>query len=218
MLPVILTSCAGMYTGRSYIDEMDRDSDGAWVAGRDFPTVAGDSGEAYRGNDEILRRTPASAFAKEQTQAERSINNELKQKISTLDEATYAQFLKDKKVLTSPSEQIYYLGLTPYEKVEYVRLKDAGGVDKTVKPYAYLSNYKNESDLSLRSFYQSRYEERALKMGMKKQDVLASWGEPQNVDYAGDPRYENERWSFREQGKVHRVYFENGVVHGWAVD
>ncbi|WP_286842687.1 hypothetical protein [Idiomarina sp. UBA4206] len=218
VLSMILTSCAGIYPGRSFIDEMDRDSDGAWVAGRDFPTVAGDSGQAYRGPDEIARRTPASAFAKEQSEAERSINNELKHKISTLDEPTYAQYLKDKTVLSSASEEIYYLSLSPYEKAEYVRLKQAGGEDKTVKPYAYLSNYKDEGNLSLRSFYQSRYEERALKMGMNKQDVVASWGEPQNVDYAGDPRFQNERWSFREQGKVHRVYFENGVVHGWAVD
>ena len=54
------TSCAGLLQNRTFIDEMDRESDGLFVAGRDFDAVPGDSGSAYRSNDEIRMRTPAS--------------------------------------------------------------------------------------------------------------------------------------------------------------
>lgn len=218
VLPVFLVSCAGLFPGRSFIDEMDRGPEETWIPGEDFQMVAGDEGTAFRGSDEIARRTPASRYEKKRTDAERSIDSELKRKISTLDEMTYAQFQRDKRVLANASEQIYYLGLTLREKAEYVRLKQSGGEANTTKPYSYLSNYRAEDNLSLKSFYQSRYEEKALQMGMNKQDVVANWGEPQNVDFAGDPRMQNERWSFREKGKVHRVYFESGVVQGWALD
>ncbi len=207
-----------MLTGRSFLDEMDRESDGVWVAGRDFQTVAGDSGQVYRSSDEIRSRTPASQYEKAQTDLEKSIDAELRTKISALDEETYLKYQRDRSVLSTDSEKIYYLGLSEREKTEYVRLKNAGGTDKTVQPYAYLSNYKAVDNLSLKTFYQSRFEERAIQLGMNKQDVVQTWGEPQNVDYAGDPRMQNERWSFREKGKVHKVFFAGGLVQGWIVD
>ncbi len=207
-----------MMTDRTFVDEMDRESDGIWVAGRDFQTVAGDSGEVYRSREEIRNRTPASHYEKTQTDLEKSIEIELNRKISALDENTYLKYQRDKSVLSTPSEKIYYLGLSEREKLEYVRLKNAGGIDQSIKPYAFLSNYNAEDTLSLKAFYQSRFEERAIQLGMNKQDVVQNWGEPHNVDYAGDPRLQNERWSFREKGKVHRVYFEGGLVQGWIVD
>lgn len=215
---VITTGCANIFTGRTFIDEMDRDSDGLWVAGRDFQAVAGDEGTAYRPMDEIRQRTPASHYEKAQTDLEKSIDSELRRKVAALDEQSYLRFQRDKSVLATPSEQIYYLELTDREKVEYVRLKNSGGVDQTIKPYAFLSNYKTDDNLSLKTFYQSRFEERGIAIGMNKQDVVQSWGEPHNVDFAGDPRLQNERWSFREKGKVHKVFFESGVVQGWIVD
>lgn len=83
------------------------------------------------------------------------------------------------------------------------------------QPYAYLGNYRGKDDFSLRSYFNSRYEERALHLGMTKGDVVSSWGQPQGVDFAGDPRMQNERWSFYSQGRVHYVYFEGGRVQGW---
>ena len=41
-----LTGCAGMLANRSFIDEMDRDTDSFWVAGEDFNVTAGDNGRA----------------------------------------------------------------------------------------------------------------------------------------------------------------------------
>jgi len=215
----LLTSCAGMFPGRSFIDEMDRESDGLWVPGEDFPVTAGDSGEAFRPMDEIARRTPASAYELERMQADRSIQQELKRKVNALDEMQYAQFVRDRDALQSPSEQIYYLDLTPRERVQYVALKRGNpNQTNTDRPYAYLGNYRADNDQTLRTYFMSRYEDKALNLGMSKQEVMDVWGEPQNVDFAGDPRLQNERWSFYEKGKVHQVFFESGKVQGWAID
>jgi hypothetical protein len=53
---------------------------------------------------------------------------------------------------------------------------------------------------------------------MQKSTVISSWGRPVKVEIAGDPRNENEKWSFSENGKMRHVYFESGVVQGWTVD
>lgn len=215
----MLSSCAGLFPGRTYIDEMDRESEGMWTPGEDFSMVAGDSGEAFRTHDEITKRTPATAYSREQMEYERTLNMQLKQKISTLDEQSYAIFKRDRALLGSISEQIYYLDLSPSERASYVALKREGSnkMDKD-KPYAYLGNYQDSKDLSLRSYFDSRYERQALHLGMSKQEVISTWGEPLGVDFAGDPKLQNERWSFRQQGKVHHVYFEAGKVQGWDLN
>lgn len=215
---IIVTGCAGVFPGRTFIDEMDRESEGLWTPGQDFALVAGDSGHAYRPKEEINRRTPASAFEQERMKTDRSIEMELKRKVSQLDEMAYAQFERDKRVLESPSEQIYYLDLSPRERAEYVALKQGAPASSNDRPYAYLGNYRADDRLSLRSYFESRYEEKALRLGMTKQEVVGHWGEPQSIDFAGDPRLQNERWSFYEKGKVHQVFFESGQVQGWAID
>lgn len=212
---ILFTSCAGIIPGRTFIDEMERDSDGMWVPGQDFALTAGDHGEAYRPNEEIRSRTPASQYERQQALQDRSVEMELKQKVNALDEMAYAQFQRDRRFLATTSEQIYYLDLTPSERASYVALKQGGAQATGDQPYAYLGNYRTKDDFSLRSYFNSRYEERALHLGMTKGDVVSSWGEPQGVDFAGDPRMQNERWSFYSQGKTHYVYFEGGRVQGW---
>ena len=62
-----------------------------------------------------------------------------------------------------------------------------------------------------------------ITLGMTKQAVRDSWGEPELVEVAGNPVYGNERWAYSEQvpsneGYLteHRlVYFESGRVVGW---
>ncbi len=55
-----------------------------------------------------------------------------------------------------------------------------------------------------------------IVMGMNKSSVISSWGEPMQRDFAGDPRYQNERWAYRKGGKTKFIYFEGGKVGGWA--
>lgn len=66
-------------------------------------------------------------------------------------------------------------------------------------------------------------EQADIALGMSKQAVRESWGEPDLIEAAGNPMYGNERWhysgqsssaeGFRIQQRV--VYFEAGRVAGW---
>ena len=63
-------------------------------------------------------------------------------------------------------------------------------------------------------------------VGMNKDAVVNSWGEPKEVEVAGGETYGNERWRYDEyvsssggfQQERHYVYFENGRVVGWKKD
>jgi hypothetical protein len=62
-----------------------------------------------------------------------------------------------------------------------------------------------------------------ITVGMTKQAVRDSWGEPEIVEVAGNPLYGNERWAYSEQlpssegfqTEKRVVYFEGGRVIGW---
>lgn len=65
-----------------------------------------------------------------------------------------------------------------------------------------------------------------LARGMTPSEVRESWGEPDTVEYAGDPVYENERWQYTTQVSTENgykqetryVYFESGRVAGWETN
>lgn len=197
--------CAELLAGRSFIDEMDRETDGIFVAGRDFPVASGDTGEAYRTRAEILDRTPASASEKEQSEYENSIRNELVTKMRGLSEGEYADFKKVSDYFENDSERIYYLSLSGYEKREYLYQKGIIG-----------NGYEQTRGVQfLRS---QSVRNTGIAMGMKKDQVVEMWGRPSRIDVAGNPRNENERWAFYNNGKLQYVYFESGVVQGWALE
>jgi hypothetical protein len=53
---------------------------------------------------------------------------------------------------------------------------------------------------------------------MTKEQIIHSYGKPNEVYIAGQSRFENERWHYFESLKsiAHRViYFEGGRVVGW---
>ena len=50
---------------------------------------------------------------------------------------------------------------------------------------------------------------------MNKTQVLTTLGQPQRVEIAGNPRFENVRWLYAEQGSPKYIYFESGLVGGW---
>lgn len=61
-----------------------------------------------------------------------------------------------------------------------------------------------------------------VTLGMSSQQVYSVWGEPADIETAGDPRYGNQRWIYylglsspwsMRQARV--VYFEQGRVVGW---
>lgn len=201
----LLTSCAELFHNRTFIDEMDRDTDGLIVAGRDFQTVPGDTGRAYRSHQEILKRTPMSERYKRKLTEEESLKYELAKKEDRLSPAEYRDYVEFKELMPSLSEKIYYLSLTPQERLRFISEKRQllGGVSSSMG-----WEYMKEQSVNDGHLY----------LGMDKESVINSWGRPEKIDIAGDAEYENERWSFYEDGKIKKVYFERGQVQGWTLE
>jgi hypothetical protein len=60
---------------------------------------------------------------------------------------------------------------------------------------------------------------RDVILGMTRQDVMASWGEPNQKEVAGRGRSGHERWTYGSRyslGESRTVIFENGKVAGWG--
>lgn len=245
-LLVVMTCSCSAFTNRSFIDEMERGEERFLVPGNHFPTVAGDSGRAYRSADEISSRTPASGRSAELSRHERSVRHELNRRLNQLPENEYNQYRVHKQYLSTAPERIYYLELSPRDRAEYIRLR---GFNPSVTENEIqelrtdhmrrraLSQYQRPSERRTpqsvdsddshekkhvamgMSFYETRSPKNApVEMGMTKDQVIHKWGQPSNVEVAGHPRNENERWSFHVAGKVRQIYFASGRVEGWVLE
>ncbi|MBY0414913.1 MAG: hypothetical protein K2Q18_12150, partial [Bdellovibrionales bacterium] len=73
------SSCSLMIPDRSYIEQMEREEDGFFAPGADFPVVSGDTGETRRSREEIRERTPASARQSRYSAEATSLSEELLQ-------------------------------------------------------------------------------------------------------------------------------------------
>ena len=203
----VLQGCAALLEERSYINEMDRDSDGFFVAGRDFPVMNGDSGEAFRSREEIRKRTPASKRSKALDDEKLSLENELRKKLADQDEEVLKNYNRDSQYLESDSERLYYLSMNGEERTNYINTKIQDMSDEEA--------FKQNS----REFMKRRsVRSQEIAEGMTKDDVINLWGKPTKIEVAGHPKFENERWSFAEGGQVKRIYFEAGKVQGWSLD
>ncbi|WP_127717960.1 hypothetical protein [Halobacteriovorax sp. HLS] len=206
VLLVITSSCTQLLTNRSFIDEMEHETDSFWVAGRDFEQTAGDTGRAHRTREEVMKRTPLDGATKEEVEQMSSVQKELSRKVNGLSDEQYTQYQSVIDYLNSDSEKIYYLNLSAYERESYVQSKMFSVYKENIRrPASHEFGYKTAVAPT-------------VLVGMKKEDVMRSWGRPAQVDVAGDPKYENERWSFYDNGEVKQVYFENGKVSGWVLD
>ena len=73
MTLLFITGCSELITSmsnRSFVEEMDRKTDGIWVPGNDFPVVSGDKGKRFRDWDDIYQRTPATYKSKQERMQE----------------------------------------------------------------------------------------------------------------------------------------------------
>jgi len=201
----ILSGCAELLQSRSFVSEMDNQDEDIFVAGRDFPTVAGDTGDAYRSREEIMQRTPASVAESAQRAERNSIRSELENKELTLSPYQKSLYRVAEQYMDTDSEKIYFLNLSDPEKVEYLD-------SRSLRNYN-LNRVQGGRELaSLQPVYNS-----ALSRGMSKDDVVATWGRPARIDIAGNPDNQNERWAFYGNGGVRYIYFESGQVEGWNV-
>ena len=199
---ILTSSCALMLPSRSFIDEMERES--LYSPGRDFPVVAGDTGDVRIGKEELMSRTPSSERSRRLNKEAASIQNELIQKEDVMEEEEKARYAIDKKFLQTDSDKLYYLSLSPYDRTSYIETKK--------------SDLQEELEQGRNMVQNRSVHSGELFLGMDKNEVVEMWGKPSRVEIAGNPANQNERWSFREDGSVRQVYFESGKVQGWALD
>lgn len=207
-----MTGCAFMQN-RTFITEMDKDTDGFWVAGRDFGVTSGDSGNPYRTKRQILERTPASKMEAQEMMQERLLSRELAKKEARLRGHELTKYNEYSDYFESDSERIYYLSLSSYERDEFMRNKGVANVSSQPR-----SSDRLGSRAGLMYIRKRNEVEREIWLGMTEDDVIQAWGRPSRVEVAGNPRYRNERWVFYENGRSKFIYFEGGTVQGWAID
>jgi hypothetical protein len=120
------------------------------------------------------------------------------------------QYFKNRPYLKSDSERLEFLKLSSVEERE--RYLEKKGIDG--------SGSNNPPEI------QSLIDINDITLGMTKQAVRDSWGEPELVEVAGNPLYGNERWHYDEQvssaegfrTEKRMVYFEAGKVVGWQTN
>jgi outer membrane protein assembly factor BamE (lipoprotein component of BamABCDE complex) len=117
------------------------------------------------------------------------------------------QYFKNKPYMKNDRDRLEFLQLGSFES--RARWLNAKGVQASMTQHA--------PDV------QALVDINDVALGMTKQAVKDSWGEPDLVEVAGNPIYGNERWHYSEQTSStegyrsqHRlVYFESGRVVGW---
>ncbi|HLD99417.1 MAG TPA: hypothetical protein VJB59_04120 [Bdellovibrionota bacterium] len=100
------------------------------------------------------------------------------------------------------------------------RRASTGNAVQTATPEQ--SEMDEERRLRREQQLQRALNEANLIPGMSTQEVRAAWGEPREIDSAGDPRLGNEKWTYYNGlssrwsiSSTRIVYFEAGKVVGW---
>ena len=196
---LLLTSCADLYTGRSYLSEMESDDSHFFNPREDFPVVGGDSGRYWNTDKETRARTPASEGDLAEQRRKRSLRDELRELEDSQSEDELYQKYQHK--FGTVSERIYFLELPPGERRDY--LASRGFVEEEKATIA----SERERGFAVRG--------QDILIGMTKNEVVESWGKPMRIEIAGNPSYENERWLYRVKSGQKFIYFEGGQVQGW---
>lgn len=204
-ISIFLSSCAEMFTQRTFIDQMDHQTDGWFSPGKDFAVVPGDKGKAHRNQADIMKRTPAGKYSKGQYLAKQSIKSELNDKENKLSSDQYREYRQNIDHFDNDSEKIYYLTLPLEDRWQYLKSR------RRVLPNSRMKHSKRG--------YDTREDQvRDISTGMGKNDVVRVWGRPHRVEIAGNPSNQNERWVFVGKNSNKLIFFENGRVQGWSVE
>lgn len=138
----------------------------------------------------------------------RMLLNRLEKRIAT--ERERELYYKFKPYMASDGQRIRFLQTDSYEaKMEWLKYYK---INTEVEGYPpQIQNLIDASDICL---------------GMTREAVIASWGEPDTKEIAGNALYGNERWKYTKnvptEGnyglETRFVYFEGGQVSGWEKD
>jgi hypothetical protein len=117
------------------------------------------------------------------------------------------QYFKNRPLIKNDMQRLEFLSQSTYESRE--RWLEQHGI--------------NVSNPNFSSEELSAIEANDVMLGMTKQAVRESWGEPELVEVAGNPIYGNERWKYMQEisssegyrTEARIIYFEGGRVAGW---
>jgi hypothetical protein len=117
------------------------------------------------------------------------------------------QYFKNRPLMKSDLERLEFLSVPTYEgRAHWLNAKNISATNPT---------YSGDEMKAI--------ETNDVILGMTKQAVKESWGEPEMVEVAGNPVYGNERWKYMQeisssegyQTEMRTIYFESGRVAGW---
>jgi len=140
-----------------------------------------------------------------------SLRQELIRTEQALTDEERLAYYRARDFLHNDSERIYFLGLaSPEEQERYLKSKlESRYFVKAVAERKVATSAMQEELLQTAE---------EIRVGMSKEEVRSHWGNPTMVDVAGDPREQNERWSFIVNNRAKTIYFEKGTVQGWELD
>lgn len=211
---IFLLSACSLLDRRDFSEEMGEYvyDEPMFSAHRDFMVMSGDSGRYHRNSREIKSRTPASFKDRYDDMHSQSLNRELRHYEARLTENEYYEFSRMKDKIGSVSEQIYYLRLNERERREYLEIRKIKEI-----PQRDSRGYHGHGPQRV-AFHPTptRKIKDDVTLGMEMDEVVGNWGTPEKRDIAGDPKFKNERWAFRKNGKIKYIYFESGRVQGWS--
>ncbi len=126
------------------------------------------------------------------------------------------------RTLDSEKERLHYSKVLPYllsdqEKVDYLSHPTMEGRQSWINRNKIWSRAKSDKD------FLEVVETQDLTLGMNQELVKKSWGEPESVEYSGNPVYKNEKWRYIRdvpspngyKRERRYVFFEGGRVVGW---
>lgn len=199
---LFLSACAEFPTGRTYLSEMEHDDSTFYRPDEDFPVVGGDAPVKGMSMDDYRKtRMPRSKEDESVDRETQVLRAELKALEGAQSEEEMEFYQQHKKKFANTSEKIYFLKLPRGERRGY--LQERGFVESPRRAPASVAS----------SMFSGRRLE--VGIGMTKNDVIASLGKPERVEFAGNPTNENERWTYQYNGASKFIYFESGTVQGW---
>lgn len=137
-----------------------------------------------------------------------------------LQKRVYLKRLEDR--LKSDRERKQYYSYKPFmseeERIYFLRLSDLSSRQRWAQQRGLSTDAKKHNPEVIKLI-----ERNDIAAGMHKQAVVESWGDPDAIEAAGNPIYENERWlytkmissdeGYEKQQRI--IYFEAGRVVGW---
>lgn len=129
--------------------------------------------------------------------------------------------LEDQLVTPEEKRQYYeqkHLFKNDRERIYFLRIPTVSGRKAWADKVSLASNEKAYSPNEMQAI-----ESNDIVPGMTKSAVKLSWGEPDNIEVAGQKLYGNERWNYKKyisspdgyQQETRVIIFESGRVAGW---